>query len=77
MFIDRPDAAIHVQYTDKDPEKWGWAATTTTLDYQTRFSPLPDSHLIKEMRFANGSVIPVSVTGFQIELHRKVSWKTR
>lgn len=73
IFVEKPDTSIHVQYQNGDSSLWGWAATTTTLDYQTNFKPLNKKQMMREMRFSNGTFIPVSISGFQIELERKVS----
>ena len=71
--MDRPGNMIQVSYIDENPEFWGWAATTTTLDYDTSFSPLEQEMFQKELHLSNGSVVDIYVTGFQIELSRKVS----
>ncbi|XP_059087058.1 glycine receptor subunit alphaZ1-like [Tigriopus californicus] len=74
IYVEKPDTSIHVQYQNDDSASWGWAATTTTLDYQTNFKPLDEKHMMREMRFSNGTFIPVSISGFQIELKRKVNY---
>ena len=73
IYVEKPATSIHLGYGGNERESWGWAATTTTLDYDTGFSALPADNLMKPLHFTNGSTINISVTGFEITLKRKVS----
>lgn len=75
IYVEKPASSIHLTYGGNDEDSWGWAATTTTLDYDTGFSALPTQNLLKPLHFTNGSTINISVSGFEITLKRKVGFK--
>ncbi len=50
-YMEKPDTVVALTSPDSssssDGVGWGWAATTTTIEYDTAFSALPRSRLVK------------------------------
>ena len=88
-FIDRSAEEIRAQYSGNNPSHWGYANIATTSAYDSSFSPLPkdkvtscdDAKLLlgkiqsqfQQLHLDETRVMNVSLTGYNIELRRKVS----
>ncbi len=96
-FIEKPSSVVSLHSPSGEEEKdeedvglvdfadWGWAATTTTIEYETTFAGLPRERLVRTVRSAHahaggvsggvgtGAGMNVTIAGFRVRLVRKVS----
>ncbi len=53
-FLEKPSSVVFLRSPGEDDgdngDGWGWAATTTTIEYVTEFSPLPEDRKHKMVR---------------------------
>ena len=73
-FIDRSADEIRVQYSGDSPSHWGYANIATTSAYNSYFRPLSnDMFKFQHLHLDETRLLNVSLTGYHIELKRKVS----
>ena len=72
VHFDNPMSEIQLRFFHGTADEWGWANTTTILDYDIQFGQLPEDDLIRSSTFFNGFKYRQSVAGFSIKLTRKV-----
>ena len=73
-FIDREADEIRLKYSGDSPSNWGYANITTTSAYNSYFRPLSkDMFKFQHLHLDETRLLNVSLTGYHIELRRKVS----
>ncbi|TRY78141.1 hypothetical protein TCAL_09317, partial [Tigriopus californicus] len=73
VHLDSPVEELSLDFFHGSHLKWGWANTTTILDYGIDFEPLSIEALLETNTMFNGITYQKSISGFVVKLSRKVS----